>query len=177
MTSTGFDYHGFQQQLVKDKVQAEISFFAETPYVKISPFSDHILYLSNRIGLNRYDRKDKIIKDIKGNDLVLKKMNFDEHRQKMTTLVFQKDWAKLKPVHRELKIKEYCDKLKYSKKIEVEKVNKNRERIYKKLLDGLANKKFVKGKNEIAYDKITMKITDISCLVKKDSGLYKVKFD
>ena len=147
----------------------EIEFYVGFDYAKVYPYNEHIQYLQKRIGIDRKLTGSAKVSDNKGNDLVLRKMDFVELGKEMNIRVYQKEWNKLKAIHKQLKIRDFCDKLKY-KDINKESVEKNRKKISKKLVDGLTTKRFVKGKSVVTYDKDQMKIKKISCLSKDKKG-------
>lgn len=168
-----FNYYEFQINTVTEKIHEEIDYFEKSEYGNQYPVDEYLIYLKTRIGVNKKEPSFISHYDTSGRRYEMTKMNMDEHGKELDVYVFRKPWTKLKEFHKIMKIKEYVDNLKYSRKCTPKKINENREYLKQELSTGVKDKKFGKNKSEIEYDTEKMMIISISCLEKK-KGLYKV---
>jgi len=161
-----FDYYTFQTNLAIDKINEEIQFYENCEYNRIPLITDHVAYLKGRIGVNKYNSQTVCSIDKSGNKCEIKKMNLDEYTKDMNIITFDRPWAKLKEIHKIMKINEFIDGLKYEpKKISTELIEKNKQHIKNEIIDGLRTKKFLKNKSVIEYDRQRLCITSITSLV------------
>ncbi len=176
---TFFDYYKFQTNIAIEKITEEINFYESCEYHGVLPVTERVIYLRNRLGLNKPNSSMVESFDRYGNKFEVKKMNLDEYAKDMNSLVFNRPWNKLKEFHKIMKIDEYVDNLTYdSKKSSEEKINKNKQYIKDKIIEGLRTKKFTKNKSVIEYDQNKMIIKSISCLdhIKKKNS-YEIDWD
>lgn len=169
-----FDYYNFRKKQITSKIKEEIEFYEKSGYSKISPIANYASYLELRITANNknyftynqnFEKPDMI------------KMDTDEYFKYLDNLSFNKPWNKLREYHKIMKINQYIDGLNYGK-INENKIIANKNEIKEKLIQGIKDKKFLKNKNTIEYDKEKMTITFISCLFfMKKEGIYKIKWN
>lgn len=176
----GFDYYDFRIKVGREKVSAEIDFYNNHPYGKISPTLEYLKYLQGRITNDKFVAGPLTLYDKSGNKCEIKKMNLDDYVNDMNIVMFHKPWTKIRDFHKQMKIKEYVDSLKYrvqgknSEKV----IEENREYIKREVCEGLKTKKFCKNKSEIVYDQEKMVIESISCLVyNKKKNIYEIDWD
>lgn len=173
-----FDYYNFRIKFVTEKINGEITFYEKCEYGKIYPVKDYLSYLKGRLGKDKYEMSTMTHYDGAGNKCEIKKMILDEYTKDMDIFVYKRPWNKLREFHKNMKIKEFINDLKYDKKTKPKDVSKNREYLIKEICFGLKNKKFGKNKSEIIYDQEKMKIISISCLeFNKKIGLYEIDWD
>lgn len=175
---TNFDYYNFRIKYVTDKINEEIAFYEKYEYCTVHPFREYLLYLKNRLGIDKQEMKNVIYQDNFGNKCEIKKMNLDEYAKDMDILMFKRPWNKLKDFHKTMKMKEYIDHLEYRKKAKQIDITNNKKYLKEEICSGLKNKKFGKNKSEITYDEEKMNISSISCIIfNKKTGLYVVDWD
>jgi hypothetical protein len=172
-----YDYYKMRIQNVREKIEEEIKFFDNSKYCKSYPFDQYPIYLKGRLTsdkpVSKQSRYDKI-----GNRYEVKKMNMDEYAKDINVMMFKKPWNKMGEIHKIMKIKEYIDNLNYGDDINSKKITENREDIRTQIMEGMKEKKFVKGKNIIEYDTDQMIIINIDCIVfNEESGLYDVTWE
>ena len=171
-----FDYYEFRIRTVKNRIAYELNFMENSRLSTIEPFLSYTEYIKNRIGLDKVDPKDIHIYDDKGNLSIMQKIDKD-YLIEQNDNTYSQPWKKLRQFHREHKITEYIDKLKYSKKIPKKTVTENKKYIKDKILWGLKNKCFCKNKSIIDYDQKLMIILSISCIkLNKKTQLYDVNW-
>lgn len=174
-----FDYYNFRRKKVTDKINEEIEYYENTTYAKVQPLSEYLVYLRNRIGMDRVEQTCVAhYYDHSGNKMEIQKMNMDEYAKDMDIMMFRKPWNKLKEFHKIMKIKEYINNLEYGTKAKTKNIIANKEHLKTELCNGLKAKKFGKNKAEIIYDQENMNILSIDCLVfQKKTGLYQIEWD
>ncbi len=179
MAHNEFNYQILRKNLIKQQVEYEMIMYMKNKYAKCLPIVNYIEYLKSRIDTEE-DAQSKFVTyyDKMGNRISRQKMNIGEHEKDLDVMVYNKTWNKLKLIHKTLKIKEYFTNLKYGNKAKSKDIKKNREKCMRMILNGIAEKKFSKNKNQIEYDMNNMVITSISCLsYNKKTGLYEIDFD
>lgn len=177
---SNYDYADYRKSSITNKINEEILFYENSEYNADYPIDEYVIYLKNRIGVNKYEPLKPVHYDMHGNRHEIKKMNLDEYSKDMDIIVFKKPWNKLKEFHKIMKIKEYVDSLEYkeNKKNRKTKISNNREFLKEELCSGLKDKKFGKGKSEIVYDEENMLITSMSPIkYDRKSNLYKIKWN
>jgi len=171
---TTFDYYSFQISFATEIIKKEIDFISQSKYAKVYPIADYLLYLQSRIGIETKPYKLLYPKI----NVEYNKMNMADYTKNLDLITYQVPWNKLKLIHKQMKITEYINNLDYPKKIDPEKIEKNKKRLIKKILDGFKSKKFLKNKNEIIYDYDKMQITSVSFLVYDEkNGIYLLDWD
>lgn len=174
---SAFNYYDFRIKNVKDKITEEIAYYENHEYSKIC-FEPYLLYLKDRIGLDRIESSTKTHYDNSGNKMEFKKMNIDEYVKDMDICTFTKPWIKLKEIHKVMKIKEYIDNLPYNKNKDEKSIVKNKIYLKKEICEGLKTKKFGKNKSQIEYDQEKMVITYITSIdYNKKKKLYEIDWD
>jgi len=175
---SNFDYYNFRIKNNSDKINEEIIFYENCEYHNVYPVKEYLIYLKNRIGMDKIDNIPMMHYDGFGNKCEIKKMNLDEYTKDMDIFVFKKPWNKLREFHKFMKIKEFVDGLKYNKKVNQKEISKNRAYLKKEICLGLKNKKFGKHKYEIVYNQNTMIIESTDCLCcNKKTGLYEIDWE
>jgi hypothetical protein len=134
-----------------------------------------LTYIKNRIHnvdlvcVNTYDRF--------GGQIEMKKMNATEYSKDLESIVYKREWAKLKDFHKKTKIKEFIDSLVYPETINKQDATKNRKFLFKTICKGLSDKKFKKRMNIVTYNKAEMKIEDMECIVYNKKALkYQIEW-
>lgn len=177
MDSNNFDYYSFQLKFATNSIVKEIDFISKSKYSKISPISIYLMYLQNRIGVGDKPYRLNYSAYSKTN-IEYKKMDIADYTKKLELLTYQLPWDKLKLIHKQMKISEYINNLKYPKKINNNIIEKNKKELTKTILDGLKNKKINKNKNEITYDDKEMMITNLDFLTYDEKkGIYIVEWE
>jgi len=179
--ASSFDYYALQQESSIRKVYEEIAFYEASEYKNVPFIAEYIAYLKSRVerGGKFIPPSSYISTDKDGNRTEIVKMNVDEYQRDVMLSNFQREWKKLKPIHKSLKITEYVNKLDgYPKNKKTENVQKNRAYLKEELTKGLTEKRFLKGKSEIEYDSEKGFIESISCVdFNKKKGLYEIDWD
>lgn len=157
---SGFDYYKFRKDKLTEEINRELQFYK--PYIQWDIFNPYVNYLKSRIGLDKEEKNIENYQKVGWEEVI--NMNPDKYLKEMDEVVFKKQWQKLKPFHKIMKIKEFVNNLKYSKKISQAKIDKNKNMIQEEILDGIKKKLFKKNKNEIHYDPEKMKISSIDCI-------------
>lgn len=181
MSASSFDYYGFQRESSIQKINEEIDFYFSSECVSYPFIRDYVIYLKSRIerGGKYTHPKSFILMDKDGNRKEVVNMNMDEYQNDVLLSNFQQEWKKLKPVHKHIKINEYVEGLnEYSKKISEDDIKKNRSYLKSSIINGLTEKRFLKGKSEIEYDIEKGMIKSISCIdFNKKKGVYEIDWD
>jgi hypothetical protein len=175
---TNFDYYAFQHNFVIDSINDEINFYQEHEYSGANPINEYLTYLKGRIGADIPETATVTRYSKVGEKYEIKKMNMNEYAKDLDILVFKRPWKKMKEFHKIMKIKEYVDELKFGEKASTKAINKNKEYLKNEIIDGLKNKKFLKGKSTVEYKEKRMKIKSISSVYyNKKTGLYEIDWD
>ncbi len=173
-----FDYYDFRLKMVTEKINKEIDFYNKCEYASAPIIANYLTYLNGRFYNGKFFPDNMTHYDKNGNKYEIEKMDWSKYDKDIDIFNFKKQWNKIKPFHKIMKINQFINDLNYGKKATEKDIIKNRKSIIKKLVDGLSTKKFCKNKNEIIYDPEKMTITSISCLhYNKRTGLYKVIYD
>lgn len=175
---SNYNYYESRKANVTERINEEIAFYDKCLYAKSLTVIDYSQYLKSRIGADKIDYPTIMHYDNSGNKQEIKKMNLDEHLKEIDINTFSRPWAKLREIHKIMKIKEYIDNLEYNKKIKAAAMAKNRESIKREICLGLKTKKFSKHKSIIDYDQENMVILSISCIdYNKKTHLYEIDWD
>ena len=175
---TSFDYYDFRKKNAVAKINEEIAFYENCIYSKSYPVNQYLLYLRNRIGMDKIESATITHYDGAGNKKEIQKMNMDEYVKDMDIYIFSRPWIRLKEIHKTMKIKEFIEGLVYSKKLKESTIAKNKEYLKKEICLGVKTKKFGKHKSIIDYDEKNMNILSISCIdYNKKKRLYEIDWD
>lgn len=175
---TAFDYYEFQRNIAIQGINEEIEFYGQSEFHDTYPINSYLLYLKNRIGIDKEYPITVTHYDHSGNRHEIKKMNMDEYAKDMDVYVFKKPWNKLREFHKIMKIKEFIDKLSFGKKSKEKDITKNKKILKDEVCGGLKTKRFGKNKCEVIYDEKNMLIKSISCLhFNNKIGLYEIDWD
>lgn len=159
------DIDRFRTQFVLSSIEKEILDLKNNNI----PFSEeYIEHEKKRSGLHRRSKED-ILKNEK-EDV----NNFYDSSMKNS---FRVEWSRMKSIHKQMKIKEYVQNLKYDKKIKKNLVEKNKNDLYESIIKAIEKKKF-NGDNRkyIKYNKDTMLLESIENVEKNNDGLYYLEF-
>lgn len=173
-----FNYYDFQIGLAVSKVNEEIEFFTKSEYANEYIIRERVTYLQNRLGMNKPLPRVLSSFDRNGIRREIKKMNIDDYTKDISNMMYELPWKKLKEFHKIAKFDEYVDSLIYDKKVPDKKRKKNRDMLKAELKNGMADKRYAKGKTVIDYNQKKMLIDSISSVyLDPDSNLYEIDWD
>jgi hypothetical protein len=184
-TIDAIDMFAFHTRHIEDIIKEEYQYAETLP--KQKHFNDCWLMYFDEYKKENYD---KIIEEESKSNLRTVKINYEynnrysnpnnikvntaELNEYLDTYVYQKPWGRLKNVHKNIKIKEYVNSLKYPDDLDENKINENKLHLNKKLSEFIENKDY-KQKDYIKYDEDNGKILDISCVIfSKSKKVYKI---
>ena len=177
-----YDYYKLRIQRVSKSVSREVEFFSNTPYADVGIIGEYLAIQKSRLTNDRADKKNNKYESsyVRPNIVELDPKTYVNE---LELHAFNKEWTKLRPFHRTMKIKEYVKELEYNKskrspKVSQRKIDSNRKHIQHAILQGLKEKKFGKNKCQLNYNPEKMKIESIECVFfDKNTGLYEVDWD
>lgn len=157
------EYQERRKHDIHDRVQLELQFCRGHIYANTSCLQEMIAYLETRIGA-QYNRQREVLR-----------YDQAEYSQFADELVYKKPWAKLKDIHKTIKMREYVKILAYEDQSH-RQIRQNREQVLADLEQGLRDKRMNKNGCAVDYNEELMCIEDIPAVVKRSNGLYKVRW-